>query len=312
MLSIWLDTYDGAQYELPVLLRWDLDYTGMVPCDSMAAACLYDAEMAEVLPKATRFTAFQDGKVMLRGVIDAYEVSLSRQGLLAGIEGRGMAALLLDNESEALSYERAPLSEILENHVSPYGITVERQQDVSGSGYAVVSGSSQWKALQGFTHRFGGFDPYFTKEGKLVTGPLWGSGKTLRIDDDSPLLSLRKREQRYGVISEVLIQDKVQRISHPVRNQKFLQTGGQRRHVLYMPRSTAEDRRYTGEYQIAQSALEQVEIDLELPASFTAMPGDRVDLALSRLNLSGLYEVVRSRSRMDGDGERTELTVSVR
>ena len=312
MLSIWLDTYDGAQYELPVLLRWDLDYTGMVPCDSMAAACLYDAEMAEVLPKATRFTAFQDGKVMLRGVIDAYEVSLSRQGLLAGIEGRGMAALLLDNESEALSYERAPLSEILENHVSPYGITVERQQDVSGSGYAVVSGSSQWKALQGFTHRFGGFDPYFTKEGKLVTGPLWGSGKTLRIDDDSPLLSLRKREQRYGVISEVLIQDKVQRISHPVRNQKFLQTGGQRRHVLYMPRSTAEDRRYTGEYQIAQSALEQVEIDLELPASFTAMPGDRVDLALSRLNLSGLYEVVRSRSRMDGDGERTELTGSVR
>lgn len=312
MLSIWLDTYDGAQYELPVLLRWDLDYTGMVPCDSMAAACLYDAEMAEVLPKATRFTAFQDGKVMLRGVIDAYEVSLSRQGLLAEIEGRGMAALLLDNESEALSYERAPLSEILENHVSPYGITVERQQDVSGSGYAVVSGSSQWKALQGFTHRFGGFDPYFTKEGKLVTGPLWGSGKTLRIDDDSPLLSLRKREQRYGVISEVLIQDKVQRISHPVRNQKFLQTGGQRRHVLYMPRSTAEDRRYTGEYQIAQSALEQVEIDLELPTSFTAMPGDRVDLALSRLNLSGLYEVVRSRSRMDGDGERTELTVSVR
>lgn len=312
MLSIWLDTYDGARYELPVLLRWDLDYTGMVPCDSMVAACLYDGGMAEVLPKATRFTAFQDGKVMLRGVIDAYEVSLSRQGLMAEIEGRGMAALLLDNESEALSYERAPLSEILENHVSPYGITVERKRDVSGSGYAVASGSSQWKALQGFTHRFGGFDPYFTKEGKLMTGPLWGSGKTLRIDDDSPLLSLRKREQRYGVISEVLIQDKVQRISHPVRNQKFLQTGGQRRHVLYMPRSTAEDRRYTGEYQIAQSALEQVEIDLELPVSFAAMPGDRVDLALNRLNLSGLYEVVRSRSRMDGDGERTELTVSVR
>lgn len=312
MLSMWLDTYDGARYELPVLLRWDLDYTGTVPCDSMTATCLYDAEMGDVLPKATRFTAFQDGKIMLRGVIDAYEVSLSRQGLLVEVEGRGMAALLLDNESEALSYERALLSEILENHVSPYGITIKRQQDVSGSGYAVVSGSSQWKALQGFTHRFGGFDPYFTREGTLVTGSLWGSGETLHIDDSSPLLSLRKREQRYGVISEVLIQDKAQRISHPVRNQKFLQTGGQRRHVLYMPRSTAEDRRYTGEYQIAQSALEQVEIDLELPFPFAAMPGDRIALALDRLKLSGLYEVVRSRSRMDGDGERTELTISVR
>lgn len=312
MLRIWLDTYDGERYELPVLVRWELEHTGMVPCDSMTAACLYDAGMAEVLPKATRFTAFQDGKVMLRGVVDAYEISLSRQGLLVEVEGRGMAALLLDNESEALSYERAPLSEILENHVSPYGIAVEKQRDVSGSGYTVTSGSSQWRALQGFTHRFGGFDPYFTREGTLVTGPLWGSGKTLRVDDASPLLSLRKREQRYGVISEVLIQDKAQRISHPVRNQGFLRTGGQRRHVLYMPRSTAEDRRYTGEYQIAQSALEQLEIGLELPFAFAAMPGDRVELSMGRLALSGLYEVVRSRSRMDGDGERTELTISAR
>lgn len=312
MMGIWLDTYDGGRYELPVLLRWDLDYTGAVPCDSMTAACLYDAGMVEVLPKATRFTAFQDGKTVLRGVVDAYEVSLSRQGLLVEIEGRGMAALLLDNESEALTYGSAPLSEILKNHVSPYGIAVEKQQNVFGHGYVVTSGSSQWKALQGFTHRFGGFDPYFTREGTLVTGPLWGSGKTLPINDASPLLSLRKREQRYGVISEVLIQDKVQRISHLVRNQKFLKIGGQRRHVLYMPRSTAEDRRYTGEYQIEQSALEQVEIDLELPFPFAAMPGDRLELALSRLNLSGLYEVIRSRSRMDGDGERTELTISVR
>lgn len=249
---------------------------------------------------------------MLRGVVDAYEVSLSQQGLSADIEGRGMAALLLDNESEALSYARAPLAEILENHVSPYGIAVEKQRDISGGRYSVASGASQWKALQGFTRRFGGFDPYFTKEGVLVTGPLWGSGKTFHIDGTTPLLSLHKREQRYGVISEVLIQDKTQRISHPVRNRTFIQTGGQRRHVLYMPRSTYEDRRFTGEYQISQSALDQVEIELELPFSFAAMPGDRVELMLSKLNLSGLYEVVRSRSRMDGDGERTELTLSVR
>ena len=138
------------------------------------------------------------------------------------------------------------------------------------------------------------------------------SGKTLCINDDSPLLSLRKRESRYGVISQVLIQDKVQGVRHPVVNREFTRTGGQRRHVLYMPRSTAEDRRYTGEYQIEQSALEQVEIDLELPVPFAAMPGDRVELSLDRLHLTGTYEVVRSRSRMDGDGERTELTVSRR
>ena len=312
MLSIHLETCDGEGYALPVLIRWELEYTGGVPCDSMRAVCPYDAGMAEVLPKATRFAACQDGQIMLRGVVDAYEVSLSRQGLLATIEGRGMAALLLDNESEALTYERALLSEVLKNHVMPYGIEVDRQNDVSGGRYAVASGSSQWKALQGFTRRFGGFDPYFTPEGTLTAGPLWGSGKTVEIEESTPLLSLCKREQRYGVISEVLIQDKVQGVSHPVVNQPFVKAGGQRRHVLYMPRSTAEDRRYTGEYQISQSALEQLEIELELPGSFAAMPGDRVALALGGLHLSGQYEVVRSRSRMDGDGERTELTAGRR
>lgn len=312
MLTIQLETYDGAEYALPMLLRWTLEYTGAIPCDSMTATCLYDAGMAEVLPKAARFTAYDDGKLMLRGVVDAYEISMSRQGLLATVEGRGMAALLLDNESEALSYERALLSEILNNHVSSYGMAAERRKEISGGRYAVVSGSSQWKAVQGFTNRFGGFDPYVTPEGTLVIGPLWGSGKEREINDSSPLLSLHKREQRYGVISQVLIQDKIQGISHPVDNAEFARAGGQRRHVLYMPRSTAEDRRYTGEYQIAQSALEQLEIDLELPVPFAAMPGDRLTLSLNRLNLRGTYDVVRSRSRMDGEGQRTELTVSRR
>lgn len=223
-----------------------------------------------------------------------------------------MAALLLDNESEAVTYGRASIEDILRGHVDPYGITTEVRRSVSGRNYAVTAGSSQWKALRGFTHRRGGFEPYFTREGVLVIAPLWGSGRTLRLDDDAPILSLRKREQRYGVISEMLIQDKVQGVRHAVVNEDFAAQGGQRRHILYMPRSTADQRRYTGEYQIAQSELERLEIQVELPLAFAAWPGDRVSLSLSRLGLAGTYDVVSARSRMDGGGERTEVTLSVR
>ena len=312
MLTVTLDTYEGEHYELPMLLEWDLIYTSSVPSDSLAVTCLYDDSMADVLPKATRFTATQDGTTMLRGVVDAYEIVLSNQGLLVTVEGRGMAALLLDNESEAVSYGRADIREVLQKHVAPYGIPVVESRSISGSNYAVASGSSQWKALQAFTHRFGGFDPYFDRSGSLIIAPLWGCGKTISLKDDSPLLSLRKREQRYGVISEMLIQDKVQGISHRVMNTEFASKGGQRRHVLYMPRSTAGERRYTGEYQIQQSVLEQLELELELPFAFAAFPGDRVDLSLSRLGLFGIYDVVESRSRMNRDGQRTILTISVR
>ena len=312
MLTVILETYDGERYQLPMLVEWELTYTGSVPCDSMAVTCLYDQGMSAALPKAVRFTAQADGAVTLRGVVDAYEVSLSPQGMLVTVEGRGMAALLLDNESEAVTYGRASIEDILRGHVAPYGITTEVRRSVSGRDYAVTAGSSQWKALRGFTHRRGGFEPYFTREGVLVIAPLWGSGRTLRLDDDTPILSLRKREQRYGVISEMLIQDKVQGVRHAVVNEDFAAQGGQRRHILYMPRSTADQRRYTGEYQIAQSELERLEIQVELPLAFAAWPGDRVSLSLSRLGLAGTYDVVSARSRMDGGGERTEVTLSVR
>ena len=119
MTALCVDTYDGDSYQLPTLLAWELEYTGAVPCDSLCATCLYDRNMAQVLPRASRFTAYRDGDVMLRGVVDAYEIVMSQQGLLMTIEGRGMAALLVDNESEALSFEKALLSEILGNLVSP-------------------------------------------------------------------------------------------------------------------------------------------------------------------------------------------------
>ena len=312
MLTMELTTWDGKSYRLPILLSWTLTYTAGVPCDSMTACCPYDDSMADVLPAATRFTASQDGEIMLRGIIDAYEITLSGQGLLVTLEGRGMAALLMDNESEALTYGTATLGDILGNHVSPYGISCETESSLSGANYAVVSGSSQWKALRGFTHRYGGFDPYFTRDGRLVIKPLWGSGRTLRADKNTPLRSLRRREQRYGVISEMLIQDKVQGISHRVINEEFTQKGGCRRHVLYMPRSTADERRYTGEYQIAQSALEQLEITLEVPLPFAAFPGDRLYLALEQLGPGDTYDVVESRCCLDESGERTEIVLSRR
>lgn len=312
MIKCWVGLGGGGELALPTAVSWKFCYGTGTPCDSFFMRCLWKRGQERMLSAACRFFAQWEGERVFTGVVDEFAVICGRDGLYLELSGRGMAALLLDNESEALSYERAVLEEILENHVSPYGIQTDFQQSISGNNYVVSSGSSQWKALQGFTNRFGGFDPHFTREGALVVQPLWGSGRELRVDGSTPLLSLRKREQRYGVISEMLIQDKVQGITLSVPNEEFVQTGGQRRHVLYMPRSTANSRRYTGEYQIAQSALEQLEITLELPFAFAASPGDRVGLALDRLRLSGSYDVVASRSRMDGDGERTEVTLSRR
>ena len=42
-----LITSDHKTYTLPSLLRWEIVYTGSVPCDSYSVTFLYDASMAE-------------------------------------------------------------------------------------------------------------------------------------------------------------------------------------------------------------------------------------------------------------------------
>ena len=118
----YLTTCDGAQFELPTLLKWEFSYTGSVPCDSFTLRCAYEPAMAETLRRAVRFTAREDGTVEFAGVVDECGVTCDEKGLQLEVSGRGMAALLLDNEAESVSYQWATMEEILKNHVTPYGI----------------------------------------------------------------------------------------------------------------------------------------------------------------------------------------------
>ena len=67
----YVTTCDGTVYALPVLLAWELRYTGGEPCDSFEVKCPYEAAMAEVLRRANRFRALEDdGQTAFFGVID--------------------------------------------------------------------------------------------------------------------------------------------------------------------------------------------------------------------------------------------------
>ena len=130
----YITTCDGVQFELPMLLQWEFSYTGSVPCDSFTLRCPYEAAMAETLRRAVRFTAKENGAVEFAGVVDETSVTCDEKGLQLELSGRGMAALLLDNEAEAVSYQRATMEEILKNHVTPYGVIC--------SGYDAVTAAS--------------------------------------------------------------------------------------------------------------------------------------------------------------------------
>ena len=86
-------TSDHRIFDLPALLRWNVTYTGGVPCDSFSVTCVYDRSMAEPLHLAAGFLALDEAdRLLLRGIVDEYAAELTADGLTATIRGRGYAA----------------------------------------------------------------------------------------------------------------------------------------------------------------------------------------------------------------------------
>ena len=309
-------TSDHRIFELPMLLRWNITYTGGVPCDSYGVTCVYDRTMAEPLHLAAGFLALgKDDQVLLRGIVDEYAVELSPEGLTVTICGRGYAARLLDNESRPVTYQGATLEEIVRCHVTPYGITAAEIAPVSATSvYTVASGTSQWKALESFCRTYGGFAPRFRRDGLLVAAPERDDGRRIVIGADSPVLSCTLREDHYGVLTEVLVIDKTRNVSYSVKNQDMIDRGGQCRRVVYTPgQSTWAAMRYTGEYQIRRSREEERTIEVELAGCFLAFPGDVVRLRLEALGIDGEYRVAEAENTASPErGEVSRLTLRER
>lgn len=305
-------TCDHRVYDLPELMEWKVVHTGTVPCDSYSVTFLYDKGMAEVLRLAAGFAAIHQGKTVLRAIVDEYSVELGSGGLTATVAGRGYAARLLDNESRPLTYQEATLAEIVRCHVTPYGITAGEVADVRASSvYTVPAGVSQWKALEGFCRTYGGFSPRFSRDGRLLAAPERSGGKRLSIGQGDPVLSCTLREDHYGVLTEVLVIDKTRNTSYSVKNEDMIRRGGQCRRVVYTPgQSTWDAMRYTGEYQIRRSKEDQRIVTVSLPGSFLAFPGDRVDLRLDRMGLSGSFRVAEAASAFSAErGATAALTL---
>lgn len=303
----YITTCDGEEYELPTLLRWEFSYTGSVPCDSFSLESLYSPEMAETLRRAVRFTAREDGETAFTGIVDEVGTDCGEKGMRLSLSGRGMAALLLDNEAEAVSYEWATTEEILRNHVTPHGIVCVGWDSVAVARYRVANGSSEWKVLNDFAVLRGGLEPYFERDGTLTVKHAREMG-SLTIDASIPVTALHYSDKRYGVIAEALVVDKKTGTKRKIRNEAFCARGGTSRRVFYVPaRSGEQTMRYTGEYQIDQSREGAETLRVTIVGRFDARPGDRARVLETKLGIVGDFRLIELKRHFDENGEASEL-----
>lgn len=309
-MTAYLQDFSGNEMQLPVLKSWTVCLGGGLPCDAFEACWVYDGELSYFLKRAVRFRAEHNGSVVFTGVVDQYAVRLDEGGQTVTVSGRGLAALLLDNQSAAVEYGFVSLSDILVNHVAPYGIGSVDYGDLgSMSGYRVSFGDSQWQALYGFTHYMAGLTPRFSPQGVMIIRPPEYAARQVEIA--GPVLELSYTDKRYGVVSEMLILDKASGVSSPARNEDFIKQGGMCRKVATISlRNTYKTMEYSGRYKLEQTAAERVRLKITLPVAFAAFVTDLVELSVPGTGVSGKYRVLEAESSLDEGGERCRLTLS--
>lgn len=301
----------GVRWTLPNLMAWRLDYTAGVPCDSFWLCCTWDEENTTHPGDWVRFEAFHEGEQVFCGVVDECEVTLSQQGRMLEVSGRGMAALLLDNEALGQDYICATQADILRDHVTVYGIKTAPGANLPPvSQFSVATGSSEWSVVYEFARYYGGVAPRFDRLGRLVlTG--WSDSQERLVGDGAPVTALVRRDRRYGVLSQILVRDRWSGQVERVDNSGFLAKGGQARRVITMPeRSSYQAMRYSGQFQLDKSASELQRLELTVAQPFCAWPGDLVRVQRSRWDFNGLYRAVQVSVGMDEGGYWSRLELA--
>ena len=311
MMTGTIVTYDGSRYQLPTILEWKFEYATSSPCDSFSVRFLWENDMAEVLSGAVRFQAEEDGERVFTGVVDEFTIQADEDGMQAELVGRGMAALLLDNEAEAADYEVATWADILRRHVTPYGIQAVGTAPPPAHGFSVAYGSSEWQAVYEFARYWGGTVPRFDRMGRLVTGT-WDDSSIITLDDSVAVTGMRWRERRYGVLSQVKVRDKTRQAVETVENPEFIAQGGCCRRWYTMPgKSNYQAMRYRGQYQLERSQAEQYQLEVTIPRTFFAFPGELVQVQRNGWGCNGKYRVAQAISSCSADGSYTTLLLSV-
>ena len=279
----------GRQWLLPQPTAWRMEYTAGTPCDSFWMRCPWEAGSGAKPGDWPRFWAEHEGERVFTGVVDECQVEQSGGGSVLELSGRGMAALLLDNEALGQDYGTATLEDILRDHVAPYGIELAGEASLPAvSPFSVPTGSSEWAVLYEFAQYCGGVCPRFDRAGRLVLEG-WTEVENLAISDATPVTSLTYRDRRYGVLSQVLVRDRYSGQVETVTDREFSAQGGMARRVMTMPgRSNFQTMRYTGRFQLERAKGERIRLEVEIGEAFSAWPGELVRVQRSGWDRNGL------------------------
>ena len=310
MIRCWVTLGTGGQMELPTAVSWRFCYGTDTPCDSFFLRCLWERGQEKLLSAACRFCAEWEKERVFTGVVDEFAVICGRDGLYLELSGRGMAALLLDNEAMPAEYQRCTRADIVADHVAPYGVEAVGGGQLSAvAGFTVTSGESEWSVVRRYACYYGGVVPRFDRQGRLMLDGHRG-GQVLRIRDADAVTGWEYREERHGVLSQVAVRRRTTQGTQWVSDPRFAAEGGRARRVITVPNTTGTAAmRYTADYQLRAARRGRVRMKITLAGAFLAWPGELAEVELRGFGANGQYRVAQTEASCGSEGLTTTLVL---
>lgn len=290
----------GTASQLPALLQWSVKRTDGDPCDSFSVQFACGKETKAVLEQAAEFQAYEKGKLVFTGIVDDFELRLGKDGALAEVTGRGMAARLMDMQTAAAEYVSAQLTDILNAYVRPCGVSkIEAEEMGPVANFVVQTGATCYQALAGFCRHSAEIYPRFLADGTLVLkkeAP--GKGITL----SGGILRAQYVRNRYGVAAKQVLINTRNGARQEATYAQFQAVGGTR--VQYAGRTGDKIR---ASFRTAKQRLDDTKRDEKLlyvtcAGSFLAEPLDKVAVSVAALGVSGTFTVQEVQSSCDETG----------
>lgn len=316
-MKAYLIDKDENEYELKKLLSWDICHGLTDACDYFEISAVYDSSMLTKLQNAVRFKAENGDSTVFRGVVDEYIVSMNEKGATVTVNGRSLAALLMDNEVTKTTFFSMTKQYLVDTYVTPYGVgDIAAATLPALTMFPVKAGDSAWSVVKRFCLRSGKTEPRFSADGTLLLKET--AGKTVSLDADKLAVSIKYRDKRYGIISHITVTNRATGGSYTLTNDDFVQRGGQSRRYLYTEKlenviSNPSDvsERFTGEYQIRCSERGKNCIEVTVPRQFFCFAGDTVSFSSSALGISGSFKALSTHCWADSVSAGTAVTLEV-
>lgn len=152
---------------------WSVDSDLRTPADAfeLSLQTKDSASLPKELVEGVACTLTLDADRVLTGLVDKVRHEVSRGGVTLKVEGRDMAAVLVDCSAPPLTLRNAGLTEIVERLVKPLGISQIEVRPSSEVRRLVQYHPTKtaWKALKEVAALYG-VQPWMEADGRLVLG----------------------------------------------------------------------------------------------------------------------------------------------